>query len=100
MSAITPAALSARLATVDDDDPYVLDVQPESDYEDWHIPGSMHLDVYEELRNEPEAARAALRTIPGNEVVIVRTAGAASEKAAELLRELGYDVKMLACRRP
>jgi len=97
---ITPAELSARIGT-DDGDTFVLDVQREDDYEEWHVPGSENLDIYDELQNDPEAARDALSTLPDNEeVVIPCTAGPVAELAAQHLHEMGYDVKTLACPRP
>ncbi len=99
MSEITPSRLSARLGA-EDDDPFVLDVQSSEDYEDWHVPGSTNIDIAEELRSDPEAAREALRAIPSDEVVLTCAAGEASEQAADHLRELGYEVKLLSCLRP
>lgn len=99
MSQITPSRLSARL-DAPDDDPFVLDVQPAEDYEDWHVPGSTNIDIAEELRSDPEAAREALRAIPSDEVILTCAAGEASEQAADHLRDLGYEVRLLSCLRP
>lgn len=98
MTSITPADLSAQLRS--DEDTFIVDVQPEAEFEDWHVPGSTNIDIYEELHNDPEAAKEVLSTIPTDEVVLTCTAGAASETAADYLRDLGYDVKTLACHRP
>lgn len=98
MAEITPSELSARLTA--DDDTFVLDVQRVADFEDWHVPGSVNIDVYDELHTDLEAARDALLSIPEEEVILTCTAGPASEKAAELLRGAGYEVKTLACHRP
>ncbi len=94
---LTPADLSARMGD-DGDDPFVLDVQPEADYEAWHVPGSENIDIFDELRTDPDAARDVLSTIPEDaEVIVTRTAGPPSERAAQHLHEMGYDVKTLAC---
>lgn len=98
-SEIAPADLRVRAGT--DHEPFVLDVRPADDYEEWHVPGSTNVSVSEQLRNDPEAAREALSAIPADrEVVVVRAAGSAAELAADHLREMGYDVSMLACNRP
>lgn len=99
MSEITPSRLSARL-DAQDDDPFVLDVQPTEDYDDWHVPGSTNIDIAEELRSDPEAAREALRAIPSDEVILTCAAGDASEQAADQLQDLGYEVRLLSCLRP
>lgn len=98
MTGITPADLSARL-NVENDDSFILDVRPEAEFDDWHVPGSENIDISEELRSDPNAARRVLSTIPEKEVILANMAGAASEKAAEHLHELGYEVKTLGCHR-
>lgn len=100
MSEITPAELSARLSE-DGEGPYVLDVQPAADFEDWHVPGSVNIDIAEVLSDDPDAAKAALSSVPENrEVVLVCTAGEPAVLAADYLREMEYDVKTLTCHRP
>jgi glyoxylase-like metal-dependent hydrolase (beta-lactamase superfamily II)/rhodanese-related sulfurtransferase len=95
MTAITPENLEARLEA-SDEAPYLLDIRHEDDYEDWHIPGSQNVDVYGELKEDPEAARTALAQVPDDrEVVTVCTAGVVSQTATEQLREMGYDAKTL-----
>ena len=93
MSEIAPAELGERLR---DDDVLVLDVRHQGEYEDWHIPGSVNVDVYDELADDPDAARAALRGLPdGREVVTVCAAGVLSQTATTLLRDMGYDAVTL-----
>lgn len=95
MSEITPAELSARLSE-DDEGLFLLDVQPATDFEDWHVPGSVNLDIAEELREDPDAAKAALSTVPDDrDVVLVCTAGEPAILAADYLQEMEYDVKTL-----
>ena len=59
MAEITPDDLSVRLEA-DDDKVFVLDIRHESDYEGWHIPGSINIDVYDQLKEKPEMATDAL----------------------------------------
>lgn len=100
MRDITPAELSARLAD-EGEEPFVLDVRAEADFADWHVPGSVNLDIANELNRDGAAAKAALSSIPRDrEVVLVCTAGELAVRAADHLREMGYDVGLLACHRP
>lgn len=95
MTEITPDDLSTRLDG-NDDGLVVLDIRHEDAYEDWHIPGSQNVDVYDELQNDPETAKASLTEIPNEkDVVTVCTAGVISETATDLLRDLNYDAKTL-----
>ena len=95
MAEITPDNLSTQLET-DDDDLYVLDIRHEDDYEDWHIPGSENIDIYDQLKDDPDAATDALSDIPDDkEVVTVCAAGVVSDTATDRLQQLGYDAKTL-----
>lgn len=97
---ITPGEFSARLHD-EEDAPIVLDVQRRADYEAWHVSGSEHLDVFDDLQTDPEAATEALSAIPDDrEVIVACTAGDEAVVAAAHLEELGHDVKRLGCRRP
>jgi len=94
MTEITPDDLSDRLRS--NDPPFVLDIRHEDEYEDWHIPGSENVDVYDTLKDEPEAADDALATAPDDEeIVTVCAAGVLSQTATERLTALGYDAKTL-----
>lgn len=100
MGSITPAEFSARLSGRGEE-PFVLDVQPAEDFEDWHVPGSVNLDIAEELNEDPDAAKAALSTVPiDREVIVVCSAGEGAIRAADYLEEMAYDVKTLTCHRP
>lgn len=93
MSEIDPEALAGRLQ---DDGLYLLDIRHEEEFDDWHIPGSENIDVYDELQTDPDEAKEQLSTIPEDEeVVTVCAAGVISRHATEALRELGYDAKTL-----
>lgn len=95
MSEITPDDLSTRLRT-NDGELFVLDIRYEDSFEDWHIPGSTNIDLYDQLKDEPETATDALSEIPDNtEVVAVCAAGVVSDTATDQLRKMGYDAKTL-----
>jgi len=95
MAELSPAELGDRLAAGDEDF-YVLDVRHADDFASWHIPGSENVDVYDELQEDHDAARAALGEVPDDEeIVTVCKAGVLSDVATELLREDGYDAKTL-----
>lgn len=73
----------------------VLDVRPKSEREEWSIPGSIHVDVYDKLKaNDPHALGdvSIEKNIP---VVTVCAGGKTSLKAAELLKDKGYEVYSL-----
>jgi len=94
MTAITPAELDERLGT--DDEPLVLDVRHAEAFEDWHVPGSENVDVYDELQNGVEDAKVALGSLPDDrEIVTVCAAGVVSRTATEVLDELGYEARTL-----
>lgn len=95
MAEITPDNLSAQLEAADDD-LFVLDIRHEDDYEDWHIPGSENIDLYDQLKDDPDATTAALSDIPDDtEVVTVCAAGVVSDTATDQLQQMGYDAKTL-----
>ncbi|WP_340101833.1 rhodanese-like domain-containing protein [Salinibaculum salinum] len=48
MTEIEPDRLSERLQA-DDEGVVVLDVRYEADFEEWHIPDSVNIDVYDKL---------------------------------------------------
>lgn len=100
MGEITPAELSARISEKNEET-VVLDVQPQEDFDAWHVPGSVNLDITDDLNEDAAAAKEALATIPDDrEVVVVCTAGEPAVIAADYLREMGYDVKTLTCHHP
>jgi glyoxylase-like metal-dependent hydrolase (beta-lactamase superfamily II) len=95
MFEITPDELSERLQS-SNEPPLVVDIRNEEEFEDWHIPGSENVPVYDELKENSDAAKAALSAVPDDrEVVTVCAAGVVSETATEHLQELGYDAKTL-----
>lgn len=95
MQEITPEELSEQFRN-DDDEPLVLDIRHEADFEDWHIPGSINVDVYDELTDGPEQATEPLSDLPRDErIVTVCAAGVVSQTATEVLQELDYDAATL-----
>jgi glyoxylase-like metal-dependent hydrolase (beta-lactamase superfamily II) len=95
MSEIEPETLGKRLQT-DENDLLVLDIRHEEEYEDWHIPDSRNVDVYDELDDDPDAAKAALADLSeGSEIVTVCGAGLIAETATDILQGMDYDAKTL-----
>ena len=95
MSEISPERLGDRLQA-DGDDLLVLDIRHEEEYEEWHIPDSVNVDVYDELTDNPDSATNALEDLPEEkEVTTVCGAGIVAETATEVLQEMGYDAKTL-----
>lgn len=73
----------------------VLDVRPKAEREEWSIPGSIHADVYDKLKAGDTHALDEIELDVNNPVVTVCAAGKTSLKAAELLKNKGYDVYSL-----
>jgi glyoxylase-like metal-dependent hydrolase (beta-lactamase superfamily II)/rhodanese-related sulfurtransferase len=95
MPEISPQELSRRLEG-NADDLLVVDIRNLTGFEQWHIPGSENIPVYEELKADPSAAADALNALPSDrEIVTVCAAGVVSQTATELLRERGYDARTL-----
>lgn len=95
MSKISPEELSGRLRA--GDGLIVLDIRREEEFDDWHIPDSVNVDVYDELTDDPDAARDALADVPdGKKTVTVCGAGAVAAIATDVLEEMGYDAATLA----
>ncbi|WP_336135610.1 MBL fold metallo-hydrolase [Natronomonas amylolytica] len=95
MSEMRPEELSDRLRTTDD--VLVVDVRHEGDFEEWHIPDSVNVDVYDELADDPEAAKETLAELPEDkDIVTVCAAGIVADTATGVLDDLGYDAETLA----
>ncbi|WP_336326351.1 MBL fold metallo-hydrolase [Halovenus sp. HT40] len=94
MHEIAPDRLSERLET-NSDEIVVLDIRHREEYEDWHILDSTNVDVYDQLVNDPDAAKTDLADLPDKEIVTVCTEGVVSQTATEVLREMGYDATTL-----
>ncbi|MDQ2051750.1 rhodanese-like domain-containing protein [Natronolimnohabitans sp. A-GB9] len=95
MSEITPETVAERLEQ-GDDDVTLIDVRDAESFAEWHVPGSENVDVYDELKDDPDAAAETLAELPEDEeIVTVCAAGVLAGDAAELLQEEGYDAKTL-----
>ncbi|MFB6197325.1 MAG: MBL fold metallo-hydrolase, partial [Halobacteriaceae archaeon] len=95
MSEISPQAVSERLEQ-NDDSMLLLDIRPTDGFEQWHIPGSEHIDVYEELKSDPQSATDALSVLPRDkEIITVCGVGKVSAIATGVLQEMGYDARTL-----
>lgn len=95
MQEISPETLGERLRD-GDSEPLVLDIRYREEFEEWHVPDSVNIDVYDALTGDPERAEDALSDLPRDErIVTVCVAGVVSETATEVLRDLGYDAVTL-----
>ncbi len=77
------ADLADRIA--DDDAPFVVDVREQSEWDEGHIPGAVHVP-----RSHLESRIAGVAR-PGQELVLVCAAGNRSLLAGTTLHEMGYD---------
>jgi glyoxylase-like metal-dependent hydrolase (beta-lactamase superfamily II) len=95
MTEIDPDVLGDRLQQRNGET-FVLDIRHQDDFTDWHIPGSVNVDVYNELTSDPDGAKGAFTELPDDkEIVTVCAAGVVSQTATDVLREMGYDAKTL-----
>jgi glyoxylase-like metal-dependent hydrolase (beta-lactamase superfamily II)/rhodanese-related sulfurtransferase len=95
MATITPETLSARLEQ-GDSDLLLLDIRHTDVFEEWHIPGSTNIDVYDALTSDPETTPEAFDHLPQNkEIVTVCGVGEVSDIATDVLQDMGYEAKTL-----
>ena len=73
----------------------VLDVRTDTDYAEWCIPNSVHVNAYEALKANDPNALAGVSLPQETPVVTVCGAGSMSMRAAEQLAERGYEVYSL-----
>ncbi|RKD89030.1 MBL fold metallo-hydrolase [Halopiger aswanensis] len=92
-----PADVARRLETDDTADLFVLDVRNEDDYEEWRIDGSVNVPIYDELLDyDYSTLEERLDELPADtEIAVVCVAGVTSARAAEFLRERGFDAKSI-----
>lgn len=97
MTSIRPAELDERLESQSGDQPFLLDIRPESAFRATAIENSHNVPVYDELRRGDESAlRERLDELPtGEEVVVVCKMGVVAKRATGLLVEEGYDAATL-----
>ncbi len=86
LRALTPADLHAPYIFTDEipPDAVVVDCRPESQYEAWHLPGAIHRDEYELLRDAKQLDR-------DQTYVLVCAAGVRTAHVAEMLQREGFD---------
>jgi rhodanese-related sulfurtransferase len=96
MSRILPDELADRLGT--DDEPFLLDIRPTSEYERGAIDASRNVPVYDDLRAGDEASlRRRIDEIPDDrEVVTVCKMGLVAKRATRVLDDAGYEASTLA----
>lgn len=95
-TALEPAEVADRLQD-ESDDLFVLDVRNEDDYEEWQIEGSHNLPIYDELLDHDfSSLEESLDEIPKDrQVAVICVGGITSARAAEFLREQGYDARSI-----
>lgn len=94
---ISSTEVARRVEEEDAEDLFVLDVRNEEDYEEWQIPGSTNLPVYDELLEyDFSTLEEHVDELPADtEIAVVCVAGVTSARAAEFLREHGRDAKSI-----
>lgn len=75
----------------------LLDVRPAAERAEWSIPGSLHVDAYQSLRDGDRSVLASFAAnLPKDRpIVTVCAKGRTSALAAEALESLGFDVRSL-----
>lgn len=92
-----PSEIARRVQDDDAEELFVLDVRREEDFEEWKIPGSANVPVYDELLEyDYSTLEDHLDELPEDEeIAVVCVAGITSARAAEFLREHGYDAESI-----
>ncbi|SEP27659.1 Glyoxylase, beta-lactamase superfamily II [Halogranum amylolyticum] len=96
-TSVAPSEVARSVHKDDDDDPFVLDVRNEEDYEEWQIEGSTNLPIYDELLDHDfSTLEDHLDELPEDEeIVTVCIAGVTSTRAASFLQDHGLDAKSI-----
>jgi len=76
-------------------DVLVLDVRPAEQREEWQIPGSIHIDAYQRLKENDLSVLDEVRVPENTKVVTVCAAGRTSQIASEALRAKGIEAYSL-----
>jgi len=97
MSTIRPDDLDERLESRSHDEPFLLDIRPESAFASGAIAESHNIPAYDDLRGgEASTLRARLDEIPrGSDVVVVCKMGIVAKRATSILADEGYDAATL-----
>ena len=92
-----PSEIARRVQDDEAEELFVLDVRREEDFEEWQIPGSTNVPVYDELLEyDYSTLEDHLDELPEDkEIAVVCVAGITSARAAEFLREHGYDAESI-----
>ncbi|MBN2499608.1 MAG: rhodanese-like domain-containing protein [Anaerolineales bacterium] len=90
---ITPNGLKAQLDDADKIE--IIDIRRKSDYEAFHIPGSIHIDAYQALHDYRPGPLAHYSPTEGITVVTVCYVGITSQVAAQYLRTQGIQALSL-----
>lgn len=94
MDAIRPAALAERLAA--NEDIFVLDLRPESEFDAYHIEGSYNAPVYHDLEADGEALEPFLDEIPSDSLIVtVCRIGSCARDATNALEDRGFESVVL-----
>lgn len=80
-----------------DESTLILDIRDTDTYNDWHIPGSQNINVYDDIANgNLEDAKQKLSQLPKEKTIVtVCNVGATSQKASEILESSGYKTAVL-----
>lgn len=80
-----------------DDSLFILDVRNADEFEEWHVDGSVNLPIYDQLLDENFIGlEANLDVLPEEkEIAVMCVAGVTSAKAAEVLRDHGFNAKSI-----
>lgn len=73
----------------------LLDVRPSEQRDEWAVPGSLHVDVYEALKEGDSLAMSQVRPPVDRPVVTICALGRMSAVAAQQLRDRGYQALSL-----
>ncbi|RRJ29555.1 MBL fold metallo-hydrolase [Halocatena pleomorpha] len=94
---IMPSEVARRVHEDDAENLLVLDVRNKDDYDEWQIPESMNVPIYDELLEyDYSTLETQLNDLPENEeIAVVCVGGVTSARAAEFLREHGFDAKSI-----
>lgn len=94
---IAPSEVARRVQEADAEDLFILDVRNEDDYDEWQVSGSTNVPIYDELLEyDYSTLETKLDELPENkEIAVVCVGGVTSARAAEFLREHGFDAKSI-----
>src|SRR5690242_1013401 len=74
----------------------VLDIRPTAEWSEWSIPGSHHLDAYEDVKAGRPSVLDTVELPLGQPIVTVCGAGKTSQIAAERLQRRGIHAMSLS----